>query len=257
MTDKKTEYELHIDAYTPETMPMARLAEYMADLAMLLGHKEYVHLADIKPGSTKLAVKIDNEAVPKVTERIKTVEEGEAPDDAMKAFKQLNKKLASDNAIGRLTYAQEGKDTAKVILFPGRDTPKPLDYGKVKQQGTLEGHLIRLGGKDETIPVWLQEGEHTHTGCYVIGADKARQLREHLYAPYPIRVYGEGVWYRDDEGEWMMEKFKIENFEPLDGKTLSEVVEELQNIEGAGWKKMADPFQELQKLRDDPDDEIH
>ena len=29
-------YELHIDALTPETISMARLAEYMADFAELL-----------------------------------------------------------------------------------------------------------------------------------------------------------------------------------------------------------------------------
>jgi hypothetical protein len=30
------EYRLKIEAYTPETMPMQRLAEYLAELALML-----------------------------------------------------------------------------------------------------------------------------------------------------------------------------------------------------------------------------
>ncbi len=36
-------YTLYIKAYTPETIPMARLAQYMQNLAALLGHDRAVH----------------------------------------------------------------------------------------------------------------------------------------------------------------------------------------------------------------------
>jgi hypothetical protein len=32
-----TEYRFVIDAYSPDTMPMARLAQYMAELSQILG----------------------------------------------------------------------------------------------------------------------------------------------------------------------------------------------------------------------------
>ena len=38
-----TEYRFKIDAYTPQTMPLVRLAEYMAELAQLLGEPTAVH----------------------------------------------------------------------------------------------------------------------------------------------------------------------------------------------------------------------
>ena len=38
MTDKR-EYRLMISAFTPETMPMKRLAEYLFDLAALFGEE--------------------------------------------------------------------------------------------------------------------------------------------------------------------------------------------------------------------------
>ena len=43
-------YEFYIDAFTPETVPMARLAGYMADFAELLGHREHVHFGKLKQG---------------------------------------------------------------------------------------------------------------------------------------------------------------------------------------------------------------
>jgi len=39
--------EFVIDAYSPETLPMSRLAEYMAQLATLLGEKDHVHFVEL------------------------------------------------------------------------------------------------------------------------------------------------------------------------------------------------------------------
>ena len=38
------EFRFTIDRYTPETLPMARLAEYLSQLATLFGEKQAVHL---------------------------------------------------------------------------------------------------------------------------------------------------------------------------------------------------------------------
>ncbi len=44
-------YELYIDALTPATISMSRLAEYMRDFAEMLGHNEHVHFEKLKAGS--------------------------------------------------------------------------------------------------------------------------------------------------------------------------------------------------------------
>ena len=64
-----TEYRFRIDAYSPETMPMARLAEYMAELALLLGEPSAVHFKRLARGSTVLVNSVDREAAPKVRQR--------------------------------------------------------------------------------------------------------------------------------------------------------------------------------------------
>jgi len=46
------EYRFKIDAYTPDTMPMSRLAEYMRELSEMLGEPSAVHFERLEPGST-------------------------------------------------------------------------------------------------------------------------------------------------------------------------------------------------------------
>jgi hypothetical protein len=41
------EYVFRIDAFTPDTLPMARLAEYLSALAKLLGHQEHTHFVRV------------------------------------------------------------------------------------------------------------------------------------------------------------------------------------------------------------------
>ena len=53
-------YELYIDAFTPETIPMARLADYMASFAELLGQREHVHFGELKPGSLSRCPRISS-----------------------------------------------------------------------------------------------------------------------------------------------------------------------------------------------------
>ncbi len=96
------EYRFKIDAFTPDTLPMARLAEYMASLAELLGEPTAVHFKKLEAGSTILVQRIDREAVPKVRQRTSAVRRGDASQDATRAFKAINKLLRDDNASGVL-----------------------------------------------------------------------------------------------------------------------------------------------------------
>ncbi len=69
-------YELYIDSFTPETIPMARLAEYMASFAELLGHCDHVHFGKLKPGSLSIAALVDGIAQRKVDKRLDEVRFG-------------------------------------------------------------------------------------------------------------------------------------------------------------------------------------
>ncbi len=153
-----SQYRLKIDVFSVDSIPMSRLAEYMAELAVLLGERERVHFLRLEAGSAVLVTSIEPVAFPKVEERVSLVGQGSGPKDAMQAFKNIDNMLAKDGAVAVLIAPGEGT----VIQFPGRTRPKPLRYGPFREIGTLDGRIIRIGGRDETIPVWLKDGDVEH-----------------------------------------------------------------------------------------------
>ena len=236
------EYRFVIDALSPDTLPMARLAEYMGELARLLGRPDQVHFERLEGGSTVLVQSVEPEAAPDVRERLGSLRQGNPPDDAAKAFTALNRYLADDNATGIL----QESGSAEVIRFPGREEPAPLTFGAFNQTGVLDGALIRIGGRDDTVPAHLRDGDTIHL-CNAT-REMARRLAVHLYGP-PLRVHGSGRWERDAEGCWLMKRFHITSFDVLDDAPLDEVAQRLRDVEGSGWKEIEDPAAELRHLR--------
>lgn len=79
---------------------MARLSEYMSQMAALLGHDKSVHFNELKNGSAQLCARVDHEDIPKVESRLKDTREGEGPKDAVKAIKEIDRMLTNDNTSG-------------------------------------------------------------------------------------------------------------------------------------------------------------
>lgn len=238
-------YTLYIDAYSPETIPMARLAEYMQNLAILMGHENGVHFERLLPGSTQLAARIDHEYVPKVEAQLDRIRTGDAPTEVLKAQCEIDRLLAEDNATG---FLYEGADRgAQVLQFPGVTRPKPKTYGPFRQEGSLDGVVISVGGADQTAHVQLQNGDLKYTGIET-DRETARRLAKHMYEA--VRVMGTGRWLRDATGAWILKKFTVTSFVELEPQTLSSAVERLRAIEGGEWGEMNDPIAVLKTLRD-------
>lgn len=251
MTDE-FEYRFKIDVFTPETLPMKRLAAYMAPLADLLGEEASVHFARLEPGSAVVVAKADPPAFPKIRGRVEAVGRGDAPRDAQQAYRRIDQMLAEDNAVGELTPP---KGAGTVIPFPGRTRPQPVRYGPIIQPGALEGVLVRIGGVDETVPVVIQpEVEAKSFRCNAT-RKLAKQLAAHLFAW--VRVHGEGRWQRTEDGDWELLRFNISEFEVLDESSLAEIASQLRSVEGNGWKEVTDPIEELWRIRRGGDDEVH
>src|SRR5712664_3973202 len=89
-------FHFKIDGFTPETLPMARLAVYMADLATLLGHEDKVHFVKVAKGSADLVHVVDEPQLEEVVHRLHLVKEGLGPVDAQVAFRSLNSRLSED-----------------------------------------------------------------------------------------------------------------------------------------------------------------
>jgi hypothetical protein len=213
-------YELHIAAFSPATIPMARLSEYMADFAALLGHEEHVHFEKLSEGSVAILSRVDPVAEVKVQRRLEEVRYGTAPRAAMEALSAIDDKLAADNAVGSIR-----RGSAKIIEFPGRNRPKESSLGPIVQPGTVDGEVIQVGGRDETINVHIKSGDDFHR-CITTKAI-ARRLAHHIFGP-PVRLRGRGTWSRAESGEWKLHRFDIETFEVLDETPLSKLFDGLR-----------------------------
>jgi len=237
------EYRFKIDAYSPDTMPLARLAEYLEDLASLFGESQSVHLIKIEKGSTVPVLRVEREAETKVRERLRLVKANEGPVEAMRAAKQIDERLRRDDAKAVIIDPVN----SKIIEFRGRDLNRLVEYGPFNQPGTLDGIPVMIGGiEDDLVPVHLQSRQHE---IYVCRAKHhlAKALAAYLFTDY-VRVEGSGRWLRHRDGEWAMKRFTIKDFTPLDKKTLKETIEDLRTIP-AKWKELDDPYGELMKLR--------
>ena len=242
-------YTLHIKAFTPESIPMARLAQYMQNLATMLGHENAVHFQTLKPGSTQLVTTIDHEYVPKVANHLAQVKRGEGSPDATKAQAEIDRLLAEDNATG-FVYEDED-ESAEIIAFPGVTRPKPMSYGPFNQEGSLDGILISVSGADQTVHLQLQNGKITYTGIDT-NRETARHLAKHMYEP--VRIFGTGRWLRDPKGTWILKKFSVDNYAVLAADDLKDVIDQMRDIEGSEWKNMDDPLSVLKALREKGND---
>jgi hypothetical protein len=227
------EYRLKIDAFSVASLPMSRLAEYMSELARLLGEQEHVHFSHLEPGSAVLVSSVEDAAIVKVGERLQALRDGCGARDAMQAYKALDTLLAKDNAVATL-FGEGGEE---VIAFPGRSGPKPLRYGPFREEGSLDGVVIRIGGRDDTIPVLLKDAEGAEYPCQT-NLDLSKKLAQ-LYRGPAVRVYGTGKWVREENGAWTLQQFDITSFDVLDDAPLTKVVAKLRAVEGAEWNSDA------------------
>ena len=205
---------------------MARLAEYLKPFALMLGSEAHVHFDRVAEGSSVCTASVEPHAAPKVRERVNGVVNGTAPKAAIRAYADINDLLLADNAIAHI--ALNGRN---VIEFPGRRRAARETIGPVRRATPIEGQIFSIGGKDETMNVYLNDGQN-ELKC-VVSVELARRLGPHLRGPR-IRLFGQGLWYRVDD-DWQMRSFTAADFMVLDdaplNATLQAIRETLSGVE--------------------------
>ena len=222
---------------------MSRLVEYLAEIARMLGSESEVHFAGLEAGSTDALVDVEREAAPKVQARIQVAPTPDAPADVAKAYRAIDRMLENDNAFGELIEEDQHR---KVITFPGRKKPKRLAYGPFREDTSIDGLLIRIGGLEDLVPVHLKETEDTIHQCQA-NHQVARDLAPYLFGA-PLRAFGNGTWFRDRDGHWQMKRFTIDRFTVLRKDELRSTVERLRSISN-NLRNIEDPLAELEELR--------
>lgn len=239
-------YKFRIDSFTPDTIPMARLAAYMAELAKLLGNEASVHFREIIRGSAVLVSEVEAVAVPKVRERLTRIDNSAAKwqsdDETLEPCRKLNVMLAADNAIGNLRRGQ-----ATILQFPGRESAR-IKIGPVTQPTTIIGQLVRVGGRDKTAHAQVEDAEG-RSWTIVMSRDQARQLAPLLYGDV-LRFAGVGRWARTVNGLWELDELRLQSWEAITNESLRDSVQALRQVEGSQWRSIDDPLAILGEIRD-------
>jgi hypothetical protein len=213
----KKELHFSIEGTTPYTFPMARLADYLRELATLLGNEDNVHFLRVDDGSANCAMEIDAEIEPTISERVRQAQNGLGPKEAVKAFKTIRYYLDEDDTSAFMEW-----DKGEVLIeFPRKSRGAEETFGPFWEDGSLDGMLIKIGGMDETVPVHLLY-EGVHHACNTT-REMAKKLAPYIFGK-PIRVHGRGKWYRNSEGKWELRWFDIRDFEELSDASLLDVV---------------------------------
>lgn len=236
---KREEASLVIDVFTPSTLPMSRLADYLKPFATLLGSEAHVHFERVADGSADCRATIESHAVPKVRERLSQIASRAASRSVMKAHSDIDDLLLEDNATGHVAF--NGKT---VLEFSGRMRAAREAIGPVMRSTIIEGEVYLIGGKDETINVYLKDGQREHK-C-IVSVEVARRLGAHLRGAR-IRFFGQGVWYRVD-GSWRMKTFAADDFLPLEevplAKTLEKIRSDLSGLDASDFLAVMEELRE-------------
>lgn len=224
---------------------MARLAEYMREFADLLGSRQAVRFAGIVKGSAVLRAYVGEAEAVESSLRVLATRDGSAPKEALDHAQRISHLMFRDGARGEITR----RDGNVLYVFDsiGRHEPGAEEI-TISQDGELVGQVIRIGGRDETVPLQLADADGQFFDINIKGRELAKQIASHFFGD-PIRVFGTGTWTRCSDGVWKLDRFVAHGFEPLDSRPIADLVNELRAIPDNGWANLDDPIGEWTKLR--------
>ncbi|SPE34774.1 conserved hypothetical protein [Candidatus Sulfopaludibacter sp. SbA6] len=236
---------LYVQGITLDDLSLEDIGRYLADFADLLGKDVEPKFHSIKKtGSFSLRAKVPAEREIDVKTRGFLLRTGDAPEEAVRARERIAQRLGINRAK-RATLLDSRN--SKVIEIPvEKPVEVPPKVPGFMKGGSLQGRIIQIGGKRETVSVEIQDVDSFIYLCKA-SRDVARKLARDMFDPI-VRVYGAGRWHRTDEGVWRVEDFQIARHEVLEDLKFDQTIAELRAIP-AEWKRLEDPHAELKKIQ--------
>lgn len=218
-------FEFTVPGYTPDTMPLDRLIEYLNQLSIILGQPSDLHLIGIERSSTRPVLAMRHDVAVRARARAGEVRQGGGSVRRREAFHTIRKMVSEDGGATASLNAPEGR----ILEFPKIDLGADQIVHSVRQPTTLEGELIRVGGLRENAQLLIQEmSGKVIAGC-TAPRDVARAMGSLLYRP--VRVSGIGSWHRTAEGQWEVGNLHVQTFEELESDTHEQAFAKLQALQ--------------------------
>lgn len=232
------QYELHILGTSKKALSLDDFADLAKRLADLLGEQERVHFGALKDGSARILAKVEQSARQDVFVQLAKMRQGSSPAKITK----LNDYLGAKGWRGELKNA----DGAVIIAFPGSPKKKPEQVQTVHQVDSLVGQVIKIGGRDDTVPMTLKTSDGAFVDVNVKGRDEAKKLAQHLFGA-DIKVNGNATWTRDEDGQWTCSAMEVLSFEETDSTSLVDLFEAMRRVPNNHWHQLEDPIAEWEK----------
>ena len=232
---KKTQYEFIIKDFSPSTLKISRLAEYLKELSKIFGETHKIYFDRVDEGSVCLKFNIEERIEKKISEHL---------------IKRFNSKEIQDSILQKLLEKDETSailkiSDGKMIQFPGIENPKKIKEFTISCERVTTGKIVSISGKDKTINVdLLDNGIEYYCLCF---EDIVKKLKWGMY----ISAATEGYWIKTDEG-WRTDRkkrLKIKNFKILKKQTPYETFKELTETKMISDETFQNIQQDIKKTR--------
>lgn len=234
-------FKFTVPGYFPDTMPLDRLMEYLAQLSVVLGNPGDLHLVGVEKGSTRPVLAMRHDVAVKARHHAREVAEGGGSGRRRDAYTTIRRMVAQDGGKPAILKEPRG---AIILKFPTVDIGQDQIINALRQPTSVEGTLVRVGGVGENAQLLLQELNGTVIAGCTASRNVARDMAPLIYRS--LRVSGIGSWHRTEAGKWELSRLHVQTFEPLDESELEDVVAKLQAL-NVPWPD--DTIEQLQALR--------
>jgi hypothetical protein len=230
-----------IPGYSPETIPLTRLIEYLQQMAVVLGDPENLHLVAIKEGSVSPVLHAPKAVALEARDRAGRIQRGDGTRKQVDAYNRIRRMVRRDARDAGKPALLKSAD--KVVLeIPAAPDDSGVLSG-IRQATSVDGQLIRVGGAGEDAALQVQDLQGRILSGFTAKRAIAKDLAKLLWEP--VRLHGIGLWERTNEGEWRLERMQVQTHERLEDEDASLVLERLRSL------KVIWPEDALDRLRDE------
>jgi hypothetical protein len=224
---ERGEFRFEIKSGNPLTLSMKRLSAYPPHLVKVFGNEDDIHLLRIDEGSAVPCIFAKDRVVPNVQRRLVSIKAGNAGKEAMRAVDAINDLLSEDQTSATLRSPHFGI----VIPFPGANRQVDAIVGPISQESEIQGELVQIGGRDETISMYIRND----TEEQICTASREQGIAFASYLFRQVRVYGDGRWSRDNFGRWRLNSLRVRDIKPLSGQSLVAIVDGIRDLHNGEW----------------------
>lgn len=200
---------LKLHGTDPDTLPLASLSKYLGCLDKLYGGKEIKSLTEVEQGCACLKIAVDDADYDEALLHITQAHDGKAAQKYMDQYNKLLSQIEKDGYEGEF-YA--GK--VRIVRLPTKKRSPRSEALTQTMACSVKGRLYSVGGKDDTIPIRIEDME----GKAVVGETSqalATALGKDLFKH--IHAHGEGEWVQSETGgDWQLRKIVIISYEVIE-----------------------------------------